>query len=184
MELFIGPEPAAIRVGQLWLSNHSLTLCIQDTPSKLYLTIPTLAVVEALDDLPYASLETDMTGDDNDLVFTAKVPGTTGNSLTIALVDPEEETAEESIDVTDPDIIVTLRSVSSVLSTAAQVKAALEADEDAMALIGVEFAADNDGTGVVTELSETALAGGGVDGLVEETQQAIIKQLRKAGIIS
>lgn len=112
-----------------------------------------------------AALSTALAGANNDLDFTAKVKGTSGNSITIALVDPGVETATESVAVVGSAITVTLRSVSSVLSTAAQVKAAIEASAAAAALVTVANKSGNDGTGNVIALAATALSGG-VDGTI------------------
>ena len=114
-----------------------------------------------------AALTTALTGNNNDLVFTAKTKGAAGNSITITYVDPGEETATETVEVTGTDIVVTLRSVSATLSTAAQVKAAIEADAGANALVAVANAAANDGSGSVIAMAEDALEGG-VDCTVAE----------------
>ena len=114
--------------------------------------IPVLAVA--------ASLSTNLTGNNNDLVFTARSAGVDGNAISVAYVDPGAETAGESVAVSGNDIRVTLRSVSSVLSTSAQVKAAIEADDAANALVSVANKAANDGTGAVIEMSDSYLSGG------------------------
>ena len=114
--------------------------------------IPALAVA--------ASLSTNLTGNNNDLVFTARTAGAAGNAISVCYVDPGAETAGESVAVSGNDITVTLRSVSSVLSTAAQVKAAIEADAAAAALVSVANKAANDGTGAVIAMSATFLSGG------------------------
>lgn len=118
--------------------------------------------VDAVDDVEAtgASLTTDLTGSNNDLVFSARADGTDGNRISIAYVDPEEETAEESVSVVGTYITVTLRSVGGTLSTAAQVAAAIGSDDDADALVEVENAPANNGTGVVTEMEPTYLSGG------------------------
>jgi hypothetical protein len=107
-----------------------------------------------------ATLSTNLTGDDNDLVYTSKILGLLGNRISIAYVDPEEETATETVEVDGYAITVTLRSVSTVLSTAAQVQAAIEANAAANALVSIDDKADNDGTGEVIALAATNLAGG------------------------
>lgn len=112
-----------------------------------------------------AALSTNLTGTNNDLVFTAKTAGVVGNAITIAYVDPGVETATETVTVSGSAITVTLRSVSSVLSTAAQVKAAIEANTTANALVSIANKAGNDGTGNVIAMSAAALTGG-VDGTV------------------
>lgn len=114
-----------------------------------------------------AALTTSLTGADNDLVFTAKAVGVGGNKISVTYVDPEAETATESVSVAGPSIVVTLRSVSTVLSTAAQVAAAIEADTAANALVSVANAAANNGTGVVTAMAKSFLTGG-VDGQTAE----------------
>lgn len=107
-----------------------------------------------------ASLTTALTGDNNDLVFTAKAVGAAGNKISVTYVNPGEETAAESVRVIGADVVVTLRSVSTVLSTAAQVAAAISADDDADALVGVANAAANNGTGVVIAMAKSHLTGG------------------------
>jgi hypothetical protein len=111
-----------------------------------------------------ASLSTNLTGTNNDLTFTSKAAGAghaTGNSTTIAYVVAGASTPL-TVDVTDTDIVVNVATNggSAATSTAAQVKAAIEADTDAAALVTVANKTGNDGTGVVTALAETPLAGG------------------------
>ena len=120
-----------------------------------------------------ATLATSLTGNNNDLDFTAKRKGTYGNGITIAYVDPGTETATESVTVVGKAITVTLRSVSSVLSTAAQVKAAIEASAAAAALVTVANHSGNDGTGAVIALTATHLANG-VDGTDADPYQQLV----------
>lgn len=110
-----------------------------------------------------ATLTTALAGTNNDLVFTAKIKGTYGNGITISYVNPGVETATESVTVVGKAITVTLRSVSSVLSTAAQVETAIEANAAAAALVTVANAGGNNGSGAVIALAATPLASG-VDG--------------------
>jgi hypothetical protein len=110
-----------------------------------------------------ASLATALAGANNDLTFTAKTKGVSGNSITISYVDPGEETLLETVTVTGTAIVVTLRNRSSTLSTAAQVKTAIEANAEAAALITVANKGADTGAGNVIALTATALAGG-VDG--------------------
>lgn len=109
-----------------------------------------------------ASLSTALTGTNNDLTLTAVANGTAGNSITLALIDPSANDAALGVVVTGTDIVVNLATNGggTITSTAAQVKAAIEADEDAAALVTVANKTGNDGTGVVTALAETALTGG------------------------
>lgn len=148
------PEFDGITVPSEWQAfAHAVWLALAN---KMFVT-PVNAVA--------AALSTNLTGDNNDLVFTAKTKGAAGNSLKIVYVDPGAETASESVHVDGNHIIVTLRSVSSVLSTAAEVVAAIEADAEADALVAVTDKAANDGTGVVTAMAAASLAGG-VNGTV------------------
>jgi len=110
-----------------------------------------------------ASLAKDFTALHADLVFTAKAGGVLGNSITIEFVDPAQEEAAEVVDVVGSAITVTLRSVSTVLSTAAQVKTAIEGEAAADALISVAFAAGQNGSGLVEDFGPTNLAAGTED---------------------
>ncbi len=115
-----------------------------------------------------ATLTTALTGANNDMVFTAKnggiansiYGGTNGNAITVRYVDPGVETATEVVAVVGTAITVTLRNVSTVLSTAAQVKTAIEASAAASALVTVANASANTGAGAVIALAATPLAGG------------------------
>lgn len=94
------------------------------------------------------------------LIFDAVTPGVAGNDITVAIVNPGSS-GSLSVDVTGTDIVVTLAYAdSATTSTAAQVRAALLADEDIAALINVSLGV-GDGSGLVTALSEEPLAGGG-----------------------
>lgn len=89
-----------------------------------------------------------------DLTFTAKEKGEAGNAITIALVDGGTA-GDEEVTVDGTDIVV---SMDSTVSTATQIKAALDASEEAMALIGVTIS----GTAgdAQTAFAEDALEGG------------------------
>lgn len=109
---------------------------------------------------PKASLTTALAGTNNDLVFTAKVGGPSGNSIRIEYI-VAAGTVPLTISVAGFDITVNVATTSGTpTSTAALVKAALEANPDVNRLITIANAASNDGTGVVAALSITALAGG------------------------
>lgn len=81
------------------------------------------------DDNVFAYLEAE------DLTFTSKLRGVAGNDITIALVDGVSA-GEETVEVEGLDIVVNMDDGNS---TAQQIADALEASEDAMALIGVEI---------------------------------------------
>lgn len=110
---------------------------------------------------PKATLTTALTGTNNDLVFTAKQGGPGGNSIRVEYIVAGTNTLL-SIAVRGYDITVNVATdgAGAATSTASQVKSALEANADATRLITIALAAANDGTGVVTALTLTALAGG------------------------
>lgn len=101
------------------------------------------------DDNVFASLE------QGDLTFTAKARGTAGNSVTVALVDGGTAGAE-TVEVVGSDIVV---NMDDGVSTAQQIVDALEASEDAMALIGVAIAEGEEDT-AQDAFAEDALEGG------------------------
>lgn len=107
-----------------------------------------------------ATLSTSLTGANNDLTFTAVTAGTGGNSVTVTYVDPGSDGAL-AVSVLGSAITVTLAYGSgAITSTGLTVKAALIASIPAAALIGVSLKGGNDGTGLVTALTATPLAGG------------------------
>ncbi len=108
-----------------------------------------------------ASYTTNLTGTNNDLTYTAKNTGTDGNSTTIRYVVAGVSTPL-SVSVTGSAITVNVATngSSAATSTAAQVRTAVLASAPALALVDVENATGNDGTGVVTALAVTNLAGG------------------------
>ena len=109
-----------------------------------------------------ASLTTALTGTNNDLAFAAVPTGQLGNAIRIRYVAPGTNNAALGVMVTGRDITVNLATNGSagITSTAAQVKTAIEASAAASALVTVANAAGNNGSGVVTALSYTALSGG------------------------
>lgn len=121
-------------------------------------------IVQEVDRSTYttASLSTAMTGTNNDVTLTAQTAGADGNSITLALVDPSGNDQELSVAVAGTDIVVSLATNGSgtITTTAAQLIAAIEGDADAAALVAIDNKGADDGTGVVTALTETALAGG------------------------
>ena len=93
-----------------------------------------------------------------ELVFTAKERGPDGNDITIEYVDPVEANAAVAVEVTGNAIEVLLvpGEGGAITTTANDIIAAF-ADN---ILVSVAQTADNDGTGVVTAMEATALAGG------------------------
>jgi hypothetical protein len=112
-----------------------------------------------------ASLSTNLTGTNNDLTYTAKAGApdyAAGNAVTVRYVVAGNNTAL-SVSVTGSAITVNVATdgVGAATSTAAQVRTAVLASAPAVALLAsVENKTGNDGTGVVTALAATNLAGG------------------------
>lgn len=108
-----------------------------------------------------ASYTTALTGTHNDLVYTAKVAGPGGNSIQIVYVDPGGVTATLAVTVSGFVITVSLgRAASAINTTGALLKAAVEANRDAAALVTLAYDTGNDGTGLVTALTVQSLTGG------------------------
>lgn len=109
-----------------------------------------------------ATLSTNLTGSNNDLKFDAVTPGTAGNSITIAYVDPAGNDAELSVVVVSNAITVNLATgvAGAITSTAEEIADAIAASVPAAALVTAVNKAGNDGTGVVTAMAATPLAGG------------------------
>lgn len=117
----------------------------------------------------HGALTTALAGANNDMVFTARFPGPGSSRIKIAYIDPGTETATETVVVTYDEttrvtlISVTLRSVSSTLSTAAQVKTAIEAHPVANDLVSIAASgADTLATSVIA-LAATSLTAGVAD---------------------
>lgn len=110
----------------------------------------------------FASLTTALTGTNNDIKWTAQEAGVAGNSASISYVDPPGNNVALSVATPDSNtVVVTLATdgASAITSTAAAVRNAVNAHEAASAIMTGENAASNDGTGVVTALADTNLAG-------------------------
>lgn len=106
-------------------------------------------------------LSTALTGTNNDLDFTGKLYGLASNAISVTYVDPGGATAVLGVTVSGTDITVNLgRAASAINSTAALVKAAVEAVAAAAALVTVTNKAGNDGTGLVTAMAKTNLSSG------------------------
>jgi hypothetical protein len=108
-----------------------------------------------------ASYTTSLTGTNNDLVYTARDGGPGGNDITIQYVVSGNNTAF-AVAVNGKAIVVTVATDGggAATSTSATVKSGVEGNANASQLVTVAHAASNDGTGVVTSLAATNLAGG------------------------
>jgi len=132
-----------------------------------YTAPPSEVTIEGAGAPVQATLTTNLTGTNNDLTFTSVAAGPFGNAITLRYVSPGTNNAILAVTVSQRAITVNLATNGSavITSTAAQVKTALEASTAASELVTVANAPGNDGTGVVTALTATSLAGGSGDGL-------------------
>lgn len=118
-----------------------------------------------------STLDVNPTGDDNGLTFTAKAYGAAGDEISISYVDPGGTTAALSVSVSGQAIVVSLaRAADAITSTAAEVKAAIEASPQAAALVSVavltsDSGAGDDGSGIVTAMAAASLADGAGTGI-------------------
>jgi hypothetical protein len=117
-----------------------------------------------------AELSVNPAGDDNALLFTAVEYGEGGNEISIEYVDPGTELSPLAVTVTGKAITVSLETddteeTPAIVSTAADVLAAIEAHERASELVTVvvddtDDGSDDDGSGVVTAMPAAFLEGG------------------------
>lgn len=110
-----------------------------------------------------ASLVTGKVADNNAILWSAKVGGKAGNSLSVEILNTGKGKAL-SVDV-DGDKISVIAATNEVgageiTSTAAQVIAAIEEDNTASQLVTVANSGASSGAGVVAAVSKTSLAGG------------------------
>lgn len=119
-----------------------------------------------------ASATINPVGAENGLTFTAKEYGASGNSISVAYVDPGANNQALSVSVSYKAIAVSLATGGGgdITSTAAEVKAAVEAKAAAADLVTVAiYAGDtgglDDGSGVVTAMAQTALTNGAGTGI-------------------
>lgn len=131
----------------------------------------------------YATLTTNLEGDNNDLVFTSKAKNESANAISIKYTDPYALNQALSVSVTGNAINVNLATNSSgaITTTAAQIKAAIEASSPASALITVAHATGNDGSGIVTAMAQTNLSGGTV-GLYSDTMASVEPEINLVNI--
>lgn len=107
-----------------------------------------------------ATLTTNLTGANNDLFYMSRTPGTGGNTITVAYVVAGASTPL-TVAVATKAITVNVATTagSAASSTADDVAKAIRLSTAANALVHVNRAPANDGTGVVTALTATALSG-------------------------
>lgn len=111
-----------------------------------------------------ATLATGTVNDKNGITWTAIDLSTGGNATTLTLHDAAEASTPLSVSVTGTAITVTLKNTSgsAVVSTAAEVIAAVQASAAASALVSVALTTGtgNDGSGVVAAATVASLSGG------------------------
>ena len=97
----------------------------------------------------------------NTLTYTAKTKGAAGNSIVVNLIDPEKDTKVETVSVNGSTINVTLASAEgAITSDLDDVKAAIDGDTAAAALIGVAIG----GSGATIAAEASTQLENGVDG--------------------
>lgn len=108
-----------------------------------------------------AALTTALAGANNDLLYTARTAGGQGDDITVAYVVAGTNTPlTVNVSGTAITVNVATNGAGAATSTAAQVEAAVEANADAAKLVTVASAPSNNGTGTVTAMAATPLAGG------------------------
>jgi len=113
-----------------------------------------------------ASLSTGTEISDNAITWTAVAPGTDGNSIAVALIDPSANDAALSISVTGTDIVVNLATgpTGTITSTATEVMAAIAGNADASALVTVADTGASDGSSAVAAVAASNLTSGAASG--------------------
>lgn len=111
-----------------------------------------------------ATLTTGLVASNNAILWTSKIAGAGGNSVSIALLNngASKSLAIQKVEAASKDIEIQLATDASsvITSTAAQVIALVNEDPDASELITAANATGSNGTGVVTAVAQTDLAGG------------------------
>lgn len=110
----------------------------------------------------FARLETNFTGSDNDMIFTANNTGLPGEQITITLVDPNTINQSLTASVTGNAITITLGTnvMGDIKTTAREIADFIAYDSGAgaaRALISVNVTAGDDGLGRVEAMAATYL---------------------------
>lgn len=129
-----------------------------------------------------ATLSTNLTGTHNDITFTAREPGTPGNSITITYLDSaalDNMTVVTDYGASPKNITVYFQSgLPADEIDASSVVTAVNADEMASTLVVAALKTSNDGTGAIIAMSATALSGGSGNGWKPADEIDIIKKNR------
>lgn len=172
---------ASTGTGTLTNGTYSYRVVAKDEAGK---TLPSLAATATvLTSAVAASLTTTLTGNNNDLVFTAKTAGIVGNSNSITYTDPGANNQLLSVTVTPGagfcTVAVSLATdgTGAIITTANDIFLALSANTTFATYMSIAFAPSNTGAGIVTALPVTNLTGGAAtganDGLVTVNWTAV-----------
>lgn len=168
---YFGPMRLRISciTGTVTASSAAVTDGVMAQAAGVHLGNDVWIVTEAVAPLSgsQATLSRNPAGDDNALTFTAVKYGAEGNRISIAYVDPAANSQSLAVSVDGYAITVSLATNGggTITSTAAQVKAAIEASAPAAALVTctintADSGSADDGTGVVTALAAANMTGG------------------------
>ncbi len=110
-----------------------------------------------------ANFTTQLVSSNDDLVFSAAASGPAGEAVSIEYFDAVASNTPLAVSVTGSAIRVTLAidGANAITTTATQVKAAIEGNPAAAALVNVSLASGNDGSGIVAALAAQNLVRGG-----------------------
>lgn len=120
--------------------------------------------------------------DSNGITWTAKDYG--GNEIVIVLKDPGDTEQQLSVAVAGKTVIINLATdaTGDIVSTAADVIAAIEVSDDASALVTVANTGNSDGSGVVT--AEVIQLAGGEELTVVSTAAEVIAAIKASADVS
>ena len=110
----------------------------------------------------YATLTTALVGNNNDILYTARKRGISGNIIQVQYVDPATPSQPLTFDLVGSLIKVNLRTNASsqIVTTAEEILTGISEASHVKSLVKPVLAAGNNGTGIVTVLAATNLAGG------------------------
>jgi hypothetical protein len=166
---------------------NALTIALIDPeepsrPLSLAIDDEAIAITLATDIGDAAAITLNPTGDNNNLLITARIAGETGNDHSISLVDPSANNAP--LTISTPDGLHWIASLAtgaggSITTTAAQLKTALEANPGFHSLFTVANAAGNNGSGTMTVLAEASLTGGGANAEITTTYAQLLALINR-----
>lgn len=121
----------------------------------------------------------------NAIDFTAKPYGAQGNEVAVHIKNPKANSQTLSITIAGKIITASVATdeTGAVTTTAAQLLAAIDANVDAVALVGSQNTAGSDGTGVVSTYSRPYYLTGGTDEPFPLNTPVLVTGLVKAGAL-